>query len=51
MDSSAYSKRKLLPLVADVPYHIQIIFIGTFYYIFSKALDGDYLEDLSQKTE
>lgn len=51
MDSSASSKRKLLPFVPDVPYHIQIVFIFTFYYIWSRALEGDYLEDLSKKTE
>lgn len=51
MESSATSKRKLLPFVPDVPYHIQMVFIFTFYYIWSRALRGDYLEDLSLKTE
>ena len=51
MQTSASSKRKLLPFVPDVPYHIQFVFILTFYYIWSRALQGDYLEDLSKKTE
>lgn len=51
MESSATSKRKLLPFVPDVPYHIQLVFIFTFFYIWSRALSGDYLEDLSKKTE
>ena len=51
MDSSASSRRKLLPFVPDVPYHIQAVFAMTFYYIWSRALQDDYLEDLSKLTE
>ena len=51
MDSSASSKRKLLPFVPDVPYHIQFVFMLTFYYIWSRALQDNYLEDLDKLTE
>lgn len=51
MDSSASSRRKLLPFVPDVPYHIQLVYVLTFYYIWSRALQDDYLEDLSKLTE
>ena len=51
MDSSASSRRKLLPFVPDVPYHIQAVFAMTFYYIWSRALQDDYLEDLDKLTE
>lgn len=51
MDSSASSKRKLLPFVPDVPYHIQFVFMLTWYYIWTRALQGDYLQDLSKLTE
>lgn len=47
MDSSATSKRKLRPFVPDVPYHIQLVFILTFGYIwFAAFVDKDYLEPL-----
>lgn len=47
MDSSASSKRKLRPFVPDIAYHIQIIFIFTFSYIwYSAFVDQDYLEPL-----
>ena len=43
MDTSAFSKRKLLPFVPDVPYHIQIVFALTFGYIWYTAfVDVDY---------
>ena len=51
MDSSASSKRKLLPFVPDVPYHIQFVFMLTFYYIWSRALQDNYLEDLDKLTQ
>lgn len=37
MDSSATSKRKLVPFVPDVPYTCQIVFIFTYGYIFTSA--------------
>ena len=46
MKSSGSSKRKLLPFVPDVPYHIQIVFIITFGWIWSTALQDDYLAPL-----
>ena len=52
MDSSATSKRKLLPFVPDVPYHIQIVFSLTFGYIWYTAfIDKDYNEVPSPKDE
>lgn len=51
-ESSATSKRKLLPFVPDIPYHIQIVFILTFGYIWYNAfLDKDYLEPLPEDPE
>ena len=41
MESSATSKRKLLPFVPDIPYHIQIVFVFTFGYIWCTAFQ-DY---------
>ena len=47
MDSSSTSKRKLRPFIPDVPYHIQLVFIATFSYIwYSAFIDKDYLEPL-----
>ena len=46
MDSSAKSKRKLLPFIPDVPYHIQIVFILTFTYIWSQAFVDNYMAPL-----
>lgn len=43
MDSSATSKRKLLPLIPDVPYLCQAVFIFTFAYIWTTAFVDDYL--------
>lgn len=43
MDTSATSKRKLLPFVVDSPYHIQLVFIFTFGYIWYSAMSDDYL--------
>lgn len=51
MDSSTTSKRKLLPFVPDVPYHIQLVFVVTFGYIWYSALTDDYLADLPEDPE
>jgi hypothetical protein len=51
MDSSTSSKRKLLPFVPDVPYHIQLVFVVTFGYIWYSALTDDYLADLPEDPE
>jgi len=50
MESSASSRRKLLPFVPDVPYHIQGVFLLTFGYIWHSAFSDAYLEDISGKT-
>lgn len=42
METSSKSKRKLLPFVFDISYHIQIIFIFTFGYIWISAFFDDY---------
>jgi hypothetical protein len=50
MDSSSTSKRKLRAFVPDVPYHIQLIFVLSFSYIwYSAFIDKDYLEPLDNK--
>lgn len=52
MDSSSTSKRKLLPFVPDVPYHIQIVFALTFGFIwYSAFIDKDYNEVPSPEQE
>lgn len=52
MNSSHNSKRKLLPFVPDVPYHIQLVFIFTFSYIWYKGFaDKNYLEDYASPEE
>jgi hypothetical protein len=42
MDSSATSKRKLLPFIPDVPYNCQIVFIFTYGYIWTTAFMTPY---------
>jgi hypothetical protein len=51
MDSSATDKRKLIPFVPDVPYHIQIVFIFTFFYIWYTAFLDDYEAALPNNIE
>jgi len=51
MNTSSSSKRKLLPCIPDVSYHIQLVFILTFSYIWYNAINTDYLEDLSDKPQ
>ena len=46
MDSSATSKRKLLPFVPDLPYHLQALFILTFGYIWISAFVDKYQDPL-----
>ena len=41
-DSSLQSRRKLIPLVPDVPYHIQLLFIIVMGYIWRTAFLDDY---------
>lgn len=45
MDSSATSKRKLLPFVPDVPYLCQGVFIFTFSYIWYTAFLDNYNDE------
>lgn len=46
MQTSSTSKRKLLPFVPDIPYHVQIVFLITFGYIWRSAfLDTEYLSN------
>ncbi len=52
MDSSEKSKRKLIPFVPDIPYHIQIVFLFTFFYIWYTAfIDKEYLKALPEDKE
>jgi hypothetical protein len=46
MDSSATSKRKLIPFVPDIPYHIQIVFIVTFGFIWYTAFIDNYQDEM-----
>jgi hypothetical protein len=46
MDSSATSKRKLIPFVPDIPYHIQIVFIFTFGFIWYTAFIDNYQAEM-----
>lgn len=43
--SSQQSKRRLIPLVPDVPYHIQLLFVFIMGYIWRTAFDDDYEND------
>jgi hypothetical protein len=53
MNSSASSNRKLLPFVPDVPYHVQLVFILCFGYIWKSAFEDDYMspmpEDITER--
>ena len=44
-DANANTKRKLLPFIPDLPYHIQCVFLITFGYIWWAAFQDRYLED------
>ena len=49
MDSSEKSKRKLIPFIPDIPYHIQIVFIIIYSYIWYQAfVDREYLKPLPE---
>ena len=51
MRSSASESRKLLPFVPDVPYHIQLVFVVTFSYIWYTSLFSDEYDAVPNSQE